>query len=582
MAIPVPRAPRLVRFGVFEADLDAGVLRRRGVRVRLQDKPLRLLELLLERPKTVVTRQEIRDRLWSADTFVDFDHGLDAAMHKLRGALRDPASAPRFIETLPRRGYRFIGETAGSGGAPVPGERVMLAVLPFRNASGDPEQEVFTDGLTREMSIRVGRIAPSRLAVIATSSSLRFRDGTTRLDRVARGLGADFVLDGEVRRANGRIRISAQLVSAADQTSLWGDSFDREIVDEFDVQREVAAHVAGALAIEFLPGANATNSVARRDPHAHDLYLRARYHLNRRTPDSLRKALAAYEETVAREPDWPEAHACVAEALVLGQTYGLYPPLDALPRARGEVLRALVLDPTVPDGHTILAFIRHRHDWDWDEAQGGFERATALDPNCSVASHLHAQLLSHRGRHDEAIAAIRHARRIDPLSRLFRSEESCLLTNARRYPEAAEAARSALEIEESYAVAHHSLFRALHQLGQRKEALEAARRGVASGPDIPYVIGGWGVAAAAAGARDEAVGALARLDGAGGSFYASPAQKARILLALDRKDEALDQLEQAVRERATELPELSVEPEWDPLRPQPRFRRVLREVGLSG
>ncbi len=575
----IARDRRVVRFGVFEVDLDAGELRRRGARRHLPLQPFRLLEKLIERPGEVVTRRDLRAMLWPDETHGDFEHGLNAAMNKLRRALGDSATNPRFIETLPRRGYRFLVETSGPAAVRSRATRVMLAVLPFGNASGDPAQDLFADGLTREMTIRLGRISPKRLGVIASAPALRLEGRFRDPGHAARKLGVDFVLDGDVRRSNGRIRISAQLINATDHTSTWAESFDREVQDEFDLQREIAAHVAGALALEFLPPPDGTTS-ATRDPEAREAILLGRHHLNRRNPDGLLKALACCREAVSRDPEDAEAHACLAEVRVLCAAYGLVPPERALPDARAEVIRALTLDPTVPDGHSVLASIRDRYDWDREEADSGFERGLGLDPNGALGRHLRAQFLSHIGRHDEAIRVIREARRLSPLSLVIRSEESCLLTNARRFDEAVEAARRALDLDASFAVAHHSLFRALHALGRHREAVRAARRAVELEPRIPYLLAGLGVAEAAAGNRERAVAVLGNLESPWPDAYVSPIQRARVRSALGDRDGALDLIDLAVRERAFEAVELDTDPEWDPLRDDARFQAALVGVGL--
>lgn len=573
--------PRIARFGVFEADLNAGELRKRGSRLRLQDRPFRILEVLLERPGAIVTRQELRERLWSSDTFVDFEHGLNAAINKLREALGDTAASPRYIETLPKRGYRFIADVSGTGVRSSGDARSLLAVLPFRNVSGDPSQDLFIDGLTREMTIRVGRLCTQKVAVIASQSALHVCDGDRRVDRIAGALGADYLLDGDVRRYDGRVRISAQLIDVGKGTFLWAESFDRDARDEFSIQREVAAHVAGALAIELLPDPSAEKPVSCwKDPVARESFLQGRYWLNQRTPDALRRAFVAYETATSREPESAEAWACLAETRVLFVAYGLASPARAFPEACQDVLRAITLDPTVPDGHMILAAVRHRHDRDWAEAASGYERALGLDPSCSVVRHLYAQYLSHVGRHDEAIATIREARRIDPLSLIVRAEEACLLTNAGRFEEAAEAARRTLDLDDRFAVAAHSLFRALHQLGRRREALEAARYAARYSGGTPYIRAGLGVAAAAAGRREEARAQVAALEAACAAMYVSPVQIARVKSALGDSDAALELLERGEREHAVEIAEIAADPEWDPLRRQPRFRELVARLGF--
>jgi TolB-like protein len=245
---------RVIRFGVFEADLDSGELRRRGSRVRMQDRPFRILAALIARPNEVVTRQELRETLWPADTFVDFEHGLDAAVNKLREALGDSAASPRFVETIPRRGYRFLAVPFSSGAAPsLTDERRRLAVLPFSNATADPANEPFCEGLTHEMVVRLGRLLRKSVGVIATRSVARYSSGDRSPDRVGRELGVDWILDGTLRRLNGRVWIGAQLIEVSGRTLLWADSWEGEASDEFALQRQIAIEVAGSLARDVLP-----------------------------------------------------------------------------------------------------------------------------------------------------------------------------------------------------------------------------------------------------------------------------------------------------------------------------------------
>lgn len=428
---------RVIRFGVFEVDLDAGELRKRGARVRIQEGPFRILEMLLDRSGRVVTRQELRERLWAQDTFVDFEHGLNAAVNKLRDALGDSASSPRFIETIPRRGYRFlVSPWTATGDVEVRSERAMLAVLPFRNVGEDPRHELFTDGLTQEMVIRLGRLCRSKLGIIATPSVQRYRNGDHAPERVGRELGVDFLLDGTVRRANGRVRIGAQLIQVRDRRVLWADSVERDATDEFAVQREVSTHVAGALALEFLPEDAEVCTAPVKLSEWREVYLVGRHWLAKRTPEALRRALEYFRRAQTIDPECAVTRATIGETLVLGVEYGVFAPAAALPEAKESVLLSLEADPTVADAHTTLGVLKHRWEWDWVAADEAYARAIEHNPSCVTALHNHAQFLSHVGRHEEAIDAIRRAIRLDPHSLVIRSEESCLLVNAGRNAEA--------------------------------------------------------------------------------------------------------------------------------------------------
>ena len=573
---------RVVRFGVFEADLASGELRRRGSRVRVQDRPFRILEVLLARRNEVVTRQELRERLWPADTFVDFEHGLDAAMNKLREALGDSAASPRFIETIPRRGYRFLGEPYPCGPQPpLDDRRRRIAVLPFLNATSDPSNEPFCDGLTHEMVIRLGRLFRDRLGVIAMHSVWRYKDGDRSPERVGRELGVDWILDGSLRRMNGRVRIGAQLVEVHGRTLLWADSWEGDAGDEFALQREVAVHVAGSLSREVLP-ADGSPIPADTAPlsRGRELYVVGRHWLARRTPEGFKKAVEYFEAARAANPEYAAAIAGVAEALVLGLEYGVFRPEQAIPDARESMLRALEVDPKVADCHYILGYIRHRHDWDWAGAETSFLHARQLNPSCADSLHQYAELLSHLGRHEEAITAIRHARRLDPHALVLGAEECCVLVNAGRPDDALRAVEQVHEMDPDYPIAHNSRARALLAMGRYEDAHAAAGRGLVRGGSVPSIRVTRGVAAARAGRLDEARAILADLETAGHAVYISNVQLARLHASLGEQDRAIARLEEGFAARNPEMTELRCDPEWRVLRGHPGFAAITDRLGL--
>ena len=319
--------PQTIRFGVFEVDLRSGELRKQGIRLRLQEQPFQILVLLLERPGEVVTRDDLRHRLWPDGTFVDFEHSLNAAIKRLRAALGDSADNPRFIETLHRRGYRFIVPVAGAardGRSAItpspregPGGKVRIVVLPFANLSIQPEQEYFSDGLTEEMIAQLGRMHPRRLGVIARSSSMLFKRAGKTIDQIGRELNVNFVLEGGVRLETGRVRITAQLIEVNGQTQLWADSYERRYEDSLAVQAEVANRIARALAIELLPGdSQALVRCGTADTEAYHAYLKGRFHWNKQGDGGVEKAIEYYEKALALDSRFAQAHAALARAKV--------------------------------------------------------------------------------------------------------------------------------------------------------------------------------------------------------------------------------------------------------------------------
>src|ERR1700674_281951 len=292
------------RFGRFELDVRAHELRKDGVRLRLQDQPFEVLAMLLEQPGEVLTRDELRRRLWSDGTFVDFEHGLNAAVKRLRAALGDNADRPRFVETLNRRGYRFIGAVDRiEPERPHAGGKVRLAVLPFADVGGTIGDEYFSQGLTEEVITRLGPWCSNRLAVVARTSSMLVQRTAHTPREIGKSLEADFILSGSVRRDADRVRITARLIETRGETQLWAESYDRSLSDCFLVQSQVAAEIAQSLAMELLPEAR-SRRVGTRQVAAHQAFLKGRYHWNKAGATGLEEAGAFYEQAGPLDPDY--------------------------------------------------------------------------------------------------------------------------------------------------------------------------------------------------------------------------------------------------------------------------------------
>jgi TolB-like protein/DNA-binding winged helix-turn-helix (wHTH) protein/Flp pilus assembly protein TadD len=475
--------PRRFRFGIFELDARSGELRRDGVKVRLQEQPFQALLMLIEHAGDVVTREELRRHVWRDETFVDFDHGLNSIVNRLREALGDSGESPVFIQTLPRRGYRFlapveeVSTTPAAAGAPVPppphvatapvmpevvemphtaprfgargilmiaivatlaggaylasrliGARAVfpavgqarLAVLPFANLTGDQEQQFFVDGLHEEMIFRLGRMQPQRLAVVARTSVMPYRDGSHTIAAIARDLDVDYVLEGSVRRAGERFRITAQLIRADDESHLWTETYDRGWTDLFAIQTDVGARVADSLAVELVPSYQAAvERDAKVSPQAYEHYLRGRFYWNQRTRDSssqLARAIEQFKLAIAAEPDYALAYVGLADAYdsIVFSDPGF--SQDEYPKAREAIHRALQLDQRLASAHATLAWMTMHFEHDWALAERAFGRALELDPSDSLARFRYSHLLAVRGRLPEAETEARAARASDPLS----------------------------------------------------------------------------------------------------------------------------------------------------------------------
>jgi TolB-like protein len=368
------RAKTVIRFGSFEADLHTQELRKRGILLRLPGQSFQVLQMLLERGGGLVTREELRAARWPSDTFVDFDHGLHAAVSRLREVLGDSAESPNLVETLPRRGYRFIGKLKPKVGSPAVAVTPSIAVLPFANLSGDRENEYFSDGLSEEI---INHLTRGRgLKVIARTSAFAFKGRQQDIRKIAQALGVTHVLQGSVRRAGSRVRVIAQLIVAADCSHLWSERYDREMADIFVIQDEIAQAISSALQVQF-------SGITRPDTPqlpAYDAYLKARYCVATFTRESLTRSRDFYERSIALDPGFVEARSGLAVAILTSVLPGLSPAHEAMPLVRAAAQSALDLDPASQEAHGVLGMIASVYELDWKEAERQFKMAMTREP----------------------------------------------------------------------------------------------------------------------------------------------------------------------------------------------------------
>src|SRR6266704_2770847 len=454
-----PRAPaEIFRFGIFHLDLKAGELRKAGVKVKLQDQPFRVLATLVDRAGQVVTREELRQNVWPTDVYVAFDQGLNNAIKKVRDALGDSADNPRFVETVARHGYRFIapisagqqrpseppfrsrlrtprniafiGLTAAcllaaltnwtwhrsaTRARPSP-EKAVLAVLPFDNLSRDPDQEFFSEGLTEEMITQLGKLNPERLTVIARGSVATYKGSSLTVNQIGRELHADYVVQGSVRRASDRVRITVQLIQVRDQTDLWAESYDRELKDILALQDSVVRSIANQIRITLTPEQQRRLASPRQlEPAAYEAYLKDRYYWNKRTADGMQKASIYFQQAIDRDPAYGAAYSGLADCNSGLTWHGFNPPAEALPRAEAAARKAIEIDSLSAEAHASLALVLN-HQSDWAGAEREFKRALQLDPHYANAHHWYGDYLSIRGRHDEALLEARQALELEPLN----------------------------------------------------------------------------------------------------------------------------------------------------------------------
>jgi TolB-like protein len=409
-----PAHRQLVSFGPYEADLDASELRKRGRKIRLQEKPFAVLAALVERPGELVTREELRERLWPDDTVVVFDDNLNTAVGKLRAALGDTAKNPRFVETLPRRGYRFIADTQTKR-LPTADSPPRIAVLPLDNLSRNPEQEYFADGMTDAIITDLAKLGA--MSVISRTSIIQYKGVRKPIGEIANELGVSVILEGSVLRSGDRVRVTAQLIDAESDRHLWGESFDRELRDVLNLQSELARAIAAEIRVQLSAEDEARLSRTRKvDELAHDAYLKGRYCLNQRTEEELEKAIRYFEQAIERDPSYAAVYAGLSDAysLLVAGGYGAGAPAELIPKARNAALEALARDDTLADVHASLGYLKFKMDWDWAGAEHSFRRAIELNPSSVTAHHWYALCLMSMVRLDEALSETTRAHELDP------------------------------------------------------------------------------------------------------------------------------------------------------------------------
>jgi TolB-like protein/Tfp pilus assembly protein PilF len=565
------------RFGRFELDVRARELRKDGVRLRLQDQPFEVLVMLLAQPGEVLTRDELRRRLWPDGTFVDFEHGLNAAVKRLRAALGDNADRPRFVETLTRRGYRFIGavdriepERPGAGG------KMRLAVLPFADLGSATGHEYFSEGLTEEMITRLGRWCSDRLAVVARTSSMLVQRTAHSPREIGQSLQADFILSGGIRRDGDRVRITARLIETRGETQLWAESYDRHLSDCFLVQSQVAGEIAQSLAMELLPEARPRRA-GTRQVAAHQAFLKGRYHWNKAGASGLEEAVAFYEQAVALDGEFAAAHASLARAHVAAAEYYRREPREALEAGRLAATRALELDPSDSDAHLALAEIRKTVGHDLAGAEASYRFALAFNPSSEAAHRLYGLFLAALGRIPEAAVAAQRACDLDPLCLVVNTSAAWVRYLAREYDEAIDWCRHTLDMDPQFGPASRVLAAALAEIGRIDEAISIFELARATRPDA--VSATWlAHALARRGDTARAIEILQPLERASG--YVSPYHLALAYTALDRKEDALRLLEAAFEARDPALVNLAVEPRFDRLRAEARRGALEERLGL--
>jgi TolB-like protein/DNA-binding winged helix-turn-helix (wHTH) protein/Flp pilus assembly protein TadD len=645
------RVSNAVRFGPFKLDLRSGELHKHGHKISLQEQPFRLLTVLLERPGDVVTREELRNRLWPNDTTVEFGHSINSAVKRLRDVLGDTADKPKYVETVARRGYRFlppveweefrstqpITSVAGPRvarvastdaatvieaalppavpeerlfskqrlirllvvlasaalltwlvvelgrfhrfGRPASGRITSLAVLPLENLSGDTGQEYFADGMTAELITELAKIGS--LHVISRTSAMRYKRSRKPLVEIARELNVDALVEGEVLKTDRRLRITAQLIEAATDRHLWAETYERDLRDAVQLQAEVAESIASAIRTKVTPEEHARLAGNHRlNPEAYEAYLKGRFFWNKTTASGLRKSIEYFQQAISKEPQYALAYAALADSYEMLGPDDLPPLKDASLKAEAAVRRALELDDSLGEAHTVLAVLMFKVNRDWRGAEREFKRAIELSPGYATAYQRYSTLLSDMGRHEESLRAIHKAQALDPVSPSINGGLGARLLYARRYDEAIEQLRRALEMDPNLGLTYRYLGWAYEAKGDREKAIDELRKASlldARSELLASLAHGY----ALVGHARKAASILKDLEERSRRAYVPPYQFAVVYAGLGRKDRAFEWLAKSCHDRDVHFVFFTVDPDLDNLRSDPRFQDLLRCAGLA-
>ena len=635
-----PTVPKstVLTFGVFQLDADHNELKKFGVPIRLQPQPFRLLVLLASRPGELVTREEIQEQLWGSNIFVDFERGLNHGIRQIRAALDDDANTPRYIQTVPRSGYRFIAPvrmaiaepvaaehsppldaaggaheaaTANPPGArwhpsrflalaavialllgshslllyrwrkthPVqPSPRLMMAVLPFENLTGDPGQDYLSDGMTDEMIVHLDRISPIHLGVIARTSAMCYKRSGKPLAQISRELGVQYFLEGTMKRSGQNVRITAILVRSDDQTQLWADTYDGQVSGQriLGFQQSVADRVAESLSLVLTEVRMARRTTASQA--AYEAFLKGRYECNKRNEDGFLKAIEYFQNALVYDPDYAQAYIGLADSYNLLREYYEGRSSDHIPQlAKEAALKALTLDPALSEARASLGFNLWRYEWNFPQAQTEFHQALERSPNNATAHHWFGMFLASRGRFEEARRQLRQARSLDPLSLIIITNLGWVDYYAHDYAAVIANYQEALRLNGSFQPALMKLAWAYEQEAKWQEALDARQRFyVAAGhPEIAQAL-------ARAYAASGYPGVLATIIAETGKPDAGPYypdyEKAKLYAMVGDADKAFELLQRATSHRSGLLVYLGVEPAFARLRSDARFARLVDQT----
>jgi len=480
---------------------------------------------------------------------------------------------------------------AGTGQAK-PGDKIRLAVLPFRNLSNDPDDRYFSAGLTEEMTTQITRLQPAELTVIARTTAEHYEPSPKSLKQMKQDLGVDYVLEGNMRRGGNRVRITARLSEVQDQTQLWAETYERDLSDVLSVQAEISQAIAAEIHLALNLSESKRLSDLQRgqrrvEPAAFDAYLKARYHLHSMHPVEMQKSIKDFEQAVALDPSYAPAHAGLASAwaLLAIAPFDLIPPREAMPKAEAAAKKSLALDEDLYEAHLALALVNHHYHWNWTEAENGYRRAIELNPSYT-ASHLwYLWMLLALGKQAEAFQEIEHTMAIvqetDPRRLVaVHAARAFAFYFGREFERAEEECEKALHMDPNYFLVHYILGRTYMRLGHPAKAIAQLKSARSLAGEMPLADAALGLAYAVSGQTEQALKMAKTFATAARQHYIPPTYFGMIHAGLGDKDQAFAWLEKAFAERAEGLTWLNVEPMVDPLRDDPRFHDLIRRIGL--
>jgi len=593
------KSKHLYAFGSYRLDSVERVLRRDGQPVTLPPKDLETLLVLVERAGHIVEKEELLEKVWPG-VFVE-EGNLARHIFNLRQVLGDSPDGRKYIETIPKRGYRFVAPVQEDGEPAFPSlsapqasqptqstvrlgqksslwllllalpvalgvavylvsrhiwpprnaspQRAMLAVLPFVNLSGDAHEDYFADGLTEEMIAQLGQLQPAQLGVIARTSTVRYKDTKETAAQIARELGVGYLLEGSVRRGGDRVRVTAQLIQAAEQTHLWAETYERPLTDVLSIQREIAEKITHSLSIQLLPAATSVSASSYVNLESYDKYLLGLHELGQGTRESENKAIQYFQEGIAKDPKDARLYAALAEAYDAVTTY-YSSPAEVMPRAKEAALRAVELDPNLGSAHVRLGYVRLFFDWDWPAAEREYRRALEINPSLPEAQLGYANYLATLGHFDEAISRVRQAYLFDPLALESRNEALWIYYFSGRMPETVEQCKKTIELEPAAGLPYAMLAMAYAQMGQRTETLQAAKNAIRLA-NSPSVITTTASALAHVGQGSEAKQLLSKALEQAKERYVCRFLVADAYVELGDTEKALESLEQGFLQRST-------------------------------